>query len=249
LTTTFKRKFTRKYEPIPKMLIALLRFFPLFSSYIYKLCNNISSIEYSTKSVLQEFEADGVVWLELRTTPRDIPASGLTKGDYIRTVLTCLNDYNDDSETRLCSRLILSIDRRMSDIEAEEIVDLAIVYAKNGVVGIDLCGDPSKGDVKTFTNAFERAKKAGLKLTIHFAEALSSSTDRELSTILDWHPDRLGHVIYVKDKIKADIVARNIGVELCLSCNIHAKMITGTYSDHHFGWWKDSPSGVALSVR
>ena len=41
---------------------------------------------------------------------------------------------------------------------------------------------------------------------------------------------------------------RNIGVELCLSCNIHAKMIAGTYSDHHFGWWKDHHVPVAIGI-
>jgi adenosine deaminase len=29
---------------------------------------------------------------------------------------------------------------------------------------------------------------------------------------------------------------------------VHAKMITGTYSDHHFGMWRQSSVPVALSV-
>jgi adenosine deaminase len=29
---------------------------------------------------------------------------------------------------------------------------------------------------------------------------------------------------------------------------VHAKMITGTYSDHHFGMWRHSSVPVALSV-
>jgi adenosine deaminase len=203
----------------------------------------------STISVLKDFEFDGVKYLELRTTPRDIPSSGINKDTYVITVLECLKEFNEHEDTQLHSKLILSIDRRMSDIEADEIVNLAIRYSHDGVVGVDLCGDPSKGDVRTFTKAFGKAKSAGLKLAIHFAEAPTSSTDDELLTILTWNPDRLGHAIHVKDEIKKEIVEKNIGVELCLSCNVHAKMITGSYSDHHFGWWKNSGVGVALSVR
>jgi adenosine deaminase len=208
----------------------------------------MDSIQWSTTATLNEFEYDGVQYLELRTTPRDIPLSGINKETYVKIVLDCLKKHNDHEDTRLHSKLILSINRKMSEIEADEIVELAIRYSHDGVVGVDLSGDPSKGDVRIFTKAFTRAKAAGLKLAIHFAEALESSTDEELLTILSWKPDRLGHVIHVKDEIKKQIVEKNIGVELCLSCNVHAKMITGSYSDHHFNWWKDSGVGVALSV-
>jgi adenosine deaminase len=144
--------------------------------------------------------------------------------------------------------LILSVDRRHGLEDAQEIVDLAIKYQAKDVVGVDLCGDPAKGPLDHLTPAFIRAKDARLNLTLHFAEAPVSATDDELALLLSWNPDRLGHVINVNDSFKQQIVQRNIGVELCLSCNVHAKMITGSYSDHHFGWWKDSGVGLALSV-
>jgi adenosine deaminase len=102
--------------------------------------------------------------------------------------------------------------------------------------------------VRIFAQAFARAKAAGLKITLHFAETETSGSDVELSTLLSWQPDRLGHVIHVKEEFRYMIEKENIGVELCLSCNVHAKMITGTYSDHHFGMWRHSSVPVALSV-
>jgi adenosine deaminase len=66
--------------------------------------------------------------------------------------------------------------------------------------------------------------------------------------MLKWHPDRIGHVINVPEDVKAEIVKRKLGLELCLSCNVHAKMITGTYGDHHFGWWRETGCPIALSV-
>lgn len=198
--------------------------------------------------MLQDFQADGVVYVELRTTPRAMPLTGVTKDNYVSTVLGILSTHNAVSENTLRAFLILSIDRRNTIEEADEVIDLAIKYQSQGVVGVDLCGDPAKGDVRIFKDAFARAKAAGLKITLHFAETKSSGSDLELQTLLSWKPDRLGHVIHVKDEFRKMIEERNIGVELCLSCNVHAKMITGTYSDHHFGMWRHSNVPVALSV-
>jgi adenosine deaminase len=147
------------------------------------------------------------------------------------------------------TNLILSVDRRNDLSTALHVVDLAIKFRDQGVVGVDLCGDPAVGDVCIFQPAFEHAKKHDLKITIHFAEAPQSSTAKELWTLLSYNPDRIGHVINVPDDVKEEIVKRKLGLELCLSCNVHAKMITGTYSDHHFGWWMETGCPIALSVR
>lgn len=146
------------------------------------------------------------------------------------------------------TNLILSIDRRNDLPTALSVVDLAVKYRSRGVVGIDLCGDPAVGDVSIFEPAFRAAKAHGLKVTLQFAEAPQSSTDKELWTLLSYNPDRIGHVINVPGDVKEEILRRKLGLELCLSCNVHAKMITGTYGDHHFGWWRETACPIALSV-
>lgn len=197
---------------------------------------------------MHDFQADGVVYLELRTTPRAIPEHGISKDDYIKTILDLLRMHNDDPSNTMRVFLIVSVDRRNTAVEAEDVVDLAIKYRSAGVVGVDLCGNPAKGDVRIFTDAFKRAKASGLKMTLHFAETEASATDLELQTLLSWQPDRLGHVIHVKDEFIEAIEREHIGVELCLSCNVYAKMIVGSYPDHHFGMWRHSSVPVALST-
>ncbi|KAF2252321.1 Metallo-dependent hydrolase [Trematosphaeria pertusa] len=232
--------------PPEKVDYDIKTFFPLFSSYIYRLCNDLPSIEFSTKAVLCDFQTDGVAYLELRTTPRAIPEQNVSKDDYVRTIAELLMAHNEGEENTMRAFLILSVDRRNTAAEAEEVVDLALKHRSAGVVGVDLCGNPAKGDVRVFTNAFGRAKAAGLKITLHFAETEASATDQELETLLSWAPDRLGHVIHVKNKFRERIERECIGVELCLSCNVHAKLITGTFSDHHFGEWRHSHVPLAL---
>jgi adenosine deaminase len=218
----------------------------LFSKYIYALCNERSALIFTTNSVLKNFSADGVVYLELRTTPRAIPSANITKDDYVRTILDCISTFNSTSIMK--TNLILSIDRRNDPETAMQVIDLALTYRSKGVVGVDLCGDPAMGDVSIFKPAFTRAREEGLKITLHFAEAPQSSTAKELWTLLSFKPDRIGHVINVPDDVKEEIVKRKLGLELCLSCNVHAKMITGTYGDHHFGWWRGMGCPIALSV-
>ncbi|TRX87999.1 hypothetical protein FHL15_011101 [Xylaria flabelliformis] len=223
--------------PLGKHDYDLETFFPLFSSYIYRLVDDADSLHYSTISVIEDFAKDGVVYLELRTTPRAL--GSMDKIAYVNHVLTAIDVAQQKFES-IQVRLILSIaDRRNTLVEANEVVALALRFRDSGVVGLDLCGDPTKGDVSLFTPAFEAAREAGIKITVHFAEAECSASEAELETIMDWMPDRLGHVIHVPESVKKQITAHSgIGLELCLSCNVQAKMIVGSFDAHHFGdWW------------
>lgn len=143
--------------------------------------------------------------------------------------------------------LILSIDRRSSALEAMEVVDLAIEYKSRGVIAVDLCGDPSKGDISMYREAFLKARNHGLKLTLHFAE-IPDSPPKELETLLSFEPERIGHVIHTSDSLKREIIARRLGLELCLSCNVHAKLTSGGFRNHHFGFWRDTGCPVILCV-
>lgn len=220
----------------------IMTFFPLFSKYIYELCSTHASIIYSTTAVLHDFKEDGVVYLELRTTPRSSPS--MSKHDYVATILSCIENFPDRNV--MTTYLILSIDRRNSAEEALEVVDLAIQYRSRGIVGVDLCGDPSKGDVSTFQEAFRRAKLHGLKITLHFAEILASSSLTELNTLLSFKPDRVGHVIHVPGEVRNQIIAMKLGLELCVSCNVQAKMIRGGVADHHIMSWIKTGCPVVL---
>ena len=222
----------------------IMTFFPLFSKYIYELCSTPASIIHSTNAVLNDFREDGVAYLELRTTPRSSPS--MSKDDYIHTILSCLENFPDRNV--MTTYLILSIDRRNSREEAIETVDMAIRYRSRGIVGVDLCGDPSKGDVATFEEPFHRAKQHGLKITLHFAEVPASSSPMELNTLLSFKPDRLGHVIHVPEEIRTRIMDSKLGLELCVSCNVQAKLIEGGVADHHFMSWIKTGCPVILCV-
>lgn len=74
----------------------------------------------------------------------------------------------------------------------------------------------------------------GLGMTLHFAEAESSGSDDELDLLLGWKPDRIGHVICLSDRVKGEIIKRGgMGLELCLSCNVHMGMVCGGFEGQY----------------
>lgn len=191
---------------------------------------------------------DGVVYLELRTTPRATPE--LTREELISTIADTIRDF-EAANPRLHTRLILCVDRRHDLATANTILDLALGH-RGIVVGLDLCGDPTarpEGEVSLFTPVFQRAAAEGLPVTVHFAEAEASGSKKELDILLSWNPRRLGHVIWEDEETKAEIARRGLCLELCLSCNVQAGMIRGSFESHHFGHWKDvqGPS-ISLAV-
>ncbi|KAI4744530.1 Metallo-dependent hydrolase [Aureobasidium sp. EXF-12298] len=236
--------------------IDVVSFFPLFDQYIYALVCDEQSIRYATTSVLEDFSNDGVCYLEVRTTPRAIPAAGTSKEDYVRVVLEAIHDFSSSEqnksstllhEVRLHTKLILSIDRKNTLAEAMEVVALAAKYGDQGVVGIDLCGNPTRKPISHLAPAFAEATAQGLAITLHFGE-IAQTDDAELETMLDWKPQRLGHVIHVPSHLKPVIAETNIGLELCLSCNVLCKLSQGGFEAHHFGEWWKAGSAIALST-
>ncbi|KAK4241910.1 hypothetical protein C8A03DRAFT_40743 [Achaetomium macrosporum] len=209
-------------------------FFPLFSSYIYNLINDAATLRYATLSVLRDFAADGVVYLELRTAPRAMPGAGLTGR---------LRPDHSGHHRR--------IDRRHTPTQASQVLLLAKHFLGRGVVGIDLGGNPAVPLHPAVGLIFEEARRVpGMGMMLHFAEAECSASDAELDMLLGWRPERIGHVIHVSDRVKRNIVRRpGIGLELCLSCNVHAGMIHGGFESHHFAeWWKVEETVVVLST-
>ncbi|KAF5860537.1 hypothetical protein ETB97_001380 [Aspergillus alliaceus] len=188
--------------PPGKVDYTLETFFNTFSNLTYHLLTDLPSIKYATTAVLTDFLRDGVKYLELRTIPRSTP--GFTKEAYLSTILSTITAFQS-ANPALTTRLILSIDRgHHSAPDASAIVDLALSL-KPLVVGVDIAGNPSKGDVAIFGPALAKAKAGGLGVTVHFGEVKTPAREGELETLLGFGPDRLGHVIHVGEDIKREI--------------------------------------------
>lgn len=129
-------------------------FFHLFPA-IYALTSTPASLKHVTRAVLSHFldpcllpsssssptsasTPAAVVYIELRTTPRETPH--MSRRVYLETVLDEIEARSQDA-----AALIVSLDRRMTPDVAQEVLELAIQLRREGrrIVGVDLCGDPT----------------------------------------------------------------------------------------------------------
>ncbi|XP_062819386.1 adenosine deaminase-like protein isoform X1 [Anolis carolinensis] len=207
---------------------------------IHQITNRTEDILMVTKEVVQEFAADGVKYLELRSTPRDEPATGMTKRSYIEAVLEGIRQCKED-ELDIDVRFLVSVDRRTGPAVAKEIVKLAqdFLLSTDGLVlGLDLSGNPNAGHGRDFLEPLLEARKAGLKLALHLSEI--PNQDEETRLLLGLPPDRIGHGTFLQSPSSPDLMeivrANRIPLELCLTSNLKAETVPSS-NQHHFGFW------------
>jgi len=220
-------------------------FFGLFPA-IYTLTSTPAALARVTRSVLQLF-LDGptpeCTYLELRSTPRATPH--MTRKEYVEVVLSEIDRFNHGPDGDRAA-LIVSLDRRMDTGVAQECVEIAVSMREEGrnVVGVDLCGDPTAGDMTLFAQYFSQAKNAGLGVTLHIAETVSNSPSETLH-LLSFTPNRLGHATFLDDEAKAIVLRDKICIEICLTSNLLCKTVS-TLDDHHIQYYLKNDHPVAI---
>ncbi|KAL8461377.1 hypothetical protein ACS0TY_032743 [Phlomoides rotata] len=249
--------FTSVEHVILKNDRALSEVFKLFDL-IHILTTDHKTVSRITKEVIEDFAADNVVYLELRTTPKKNESKGMSKRSYMEAVLegirsvksievdltdkhklnadtyaNCcfVNDLHNGTENKkIYVRLLLSIDRRETAEAAMETVELALELRDFGVVGIDLSGNPTIGEWLTYLPALEYAKKQGLPITLHCGEVPNPV---EIHSMLDFLPRRIGHACCFEDEEWKLLKTLRIPVEICLTSNIRTETIASA-DVHHF---------------
>ena len=163
--------------------------FDMFAE-IPKCVDDLVALARITSEALQDFAKEHVVYLELRSTPKQllVATSGseiADKRDYCITILKSIKDFEQRDEARynqelekgvqfprvpMMCRFLVAIDRSQSVENAWEHVQLAENLKrefKDSVVGVDFCGNPTKGHFNNFQAAFQKARASGLRITLH----------------------------------------------------------------------------------
>ncbi len=122
--------------------------------------------------------------------------------------------------------LILLLDRRLPKEVNEIIVKKAMLYARRGVVGIDIAGPKGDGfSYDDYADLYAMAREAGLKTTVHTGE---DGTAEEMRHVLEVLPlDRVNHGFRAyEDPALMELVAKkNLTLCLCPTSNMSVKFI------------------------
>lgn len=221
---------------------------------IHKITTSTDVISRITREMCEDMAQDNVIYAEIRTTPKRRDEHELTKDGYVKAVLKGMREFEAQQATAqssglwtgscapLRTRLLLSIDRREGTEAAIETVQLAEKYRANGVVGIDLSGNPMVGQWDTWLPALHLARQAGLKITVHAGEV---PNDAEVAAILKFAPDRLGHMCCMSEELEDQLLRTHIPLELCLTSNVKTESVR-RYEDHHFTRLHNAGHPIAL---
>ena len=203
---------------------------------VQDLTQTLEAVKIAVENTLQEFNDENVVYLELRSTPRSVPGF-MSKEDYLRTVLKTIQAGNQNLD--LWTGFLVSIDRRLSQAEAQETLELALRLREEFpdlLLGLDLSGDARVGQAEDFLPLLVRGRDRGLKLAVHLAE-VPNATEVE-KVVKELGPDRIGHGTCFhpstggSDYLYDLLLASRIPVEICLRSNLIARSVP-VYEKHH----------------
>ncbi len=192
-------------------------------SLVNRIVDSEEKLEEGVFSLCKELEKDGVVYAEIRTSLKDL---GKGYEEYLRAVI---RGIERGKSQRFEARLLLSLWRSSSQSQTEKTVDLALKYRDRGIVGIDLSGDSTVGDVLRIIPELTRAKENGLFLALHLGESPNEKDPEELLDLLE--PDRIGHGVFLSEEAKKWILDRRVPIEMCLSSAVKVEMIADA-ADH-----------------
>lgn len=209
----------------------------------HSLTDSVEAVYTITVDVIQEFAADNVRYLELRTTPKNIP-SKMTKKEYMNAVFEATIEAM--KRNNITVRLLLSIDRVRGVEDAWSTLQLAQEYLKHDVFGplvcgLDVSGNPHFGDLKDYLPVLQEAQRCGFKLAVHLAEV--SNDAESLAVLNSGLVDRIGHGTFLhpatggSEALHSIVREQNLPLELCITSNIKAGTVE-TAVDHHFGVWR-----------
>lgn len=226
---------------------------------LHQLLKKRTNLARVMREILEDFSGENTVYLELRTTPRNIYENDIlavSKREYVETIIEEIQKFEVKND--MIARLILSVDRTKGLEDALETVELCNEIKNEYIVGklieyqnkifaliniifnidqlcpqkgIDFSGNPEVANFKDYKQVFELTKKYKLKITVHTAETWN---DPDLDYIIkSVQPDRIGHAVCLSKEYQQYLLANPIPIEICPSSNLMTKLVS-SLEDHPF---------------
>lgn len=223
-----------------------------------KVLNSEEVLTRLTREAIEDAHNDGIRILELRYAPTFI-AEGHPHLSFERIHRAIVAGVEQTRHLPIAVGLIVTVQRILPVTVAERVIDFAIEHSvdhsdvKNDsighIVGVDLADNEEGFDSQPFASCFQRAKRAGLGITIHAGEAPSPEAPERVRRAIEiLGADRIGHglqIIYSPAVIQF-VRERDVTLELCPTSNWLTNAIANI-EDHPLKRLKNE--GVAVTVN
>ena len=192
------------------------------------LMQDEEALQRITRELVETKAAEGVRYVEIRWGPLLHVAGGLPLADGIAAV--CDGAATGATTTGTVVRLICTA-LRSHDPDANEVLaETAARFRDRGLTGWDLAGpEEAYPDPALHGRAFDAARAAGLRITLHAGEWGGAAQVRRA---LAMGPERIAHGPGAVDDVDlcAELTARDVTLDLCPSSNWQAGIVPSVAS-------------------
>lgn len=217
----------------PGKVGSLDEYLAVMHTWTERIQSSPQAMERSVYEIIgKEYRSSRVSLIELRFNPMKRNVGGERDLDHIihaalRGMDRAVLEYGVRAGLLFC--LAREFDPRLNEI----LVEKAIRYRRRGVVGIDLAGTESIAlerkpeDVARYRELFARARKGGLKTTVHTGETAGTGAEGIRTVVEALEPDRIGHgICAAKDERVMDLLReRGVVLEICPSSNLATRAV------------------------
>lgn len=202
-------------------------FSKIYHPLLDKLSSGTHAVEEATyQTMAGAYRNNGITLIELRNNPMKHNGHAELDLDHITMAMLRGMERALLAYRQLSAGLIFCMAREFSYEQNAIIVDKAIKYRRRGVVGIDVAGPADENfKLKDYKDLFAKAKKAGLKITVHSGEVAAAN---DIWEALEYAGAlRIGHGIRAAyDKpLMQELAKRKVVLEVCPFSNIVTKAV------------------------
>lgn len=221
-------EFKRHIQLSSERRMSLNEYFSkIYHPVLDRLSSGVQAVEQATyQTMAGAYRVNGVTLIELRNNPMKHNSDALFDLDYITMAMLRGMERALLAYPQLSAGLIFCMAREFPVAQNTIILEKAIKYRKRGVVGIDMAGPGNtQFAFKNYVDIFNRARKAGLKITVHTGEQHDANDMWEALEFAE--PERIGHgILAAYDKpLMKELVKRGTVLEVCPLSNLATKAV------------------------
>lgn len=202
-----------------------------FDTVYHPILDKLSSGTHAVEAAVYHtisgaYRANGITLMELRTNPMKHNMDALVDLDHLIVAMLHGMEQALLEHKKLSAGIIFCIAREFSYEQNVVVIEKAIKYHKRGIVGIDVAGPANENfHLRDYAKIFQKARRRGLKLTVHSGEVRAANDMWEVLEHLD--PQRIGHgILAAYDRpLMKELARRKIVLEVCPMSNLATKAV------------------------
>ncbi|HET9064381.1 MAG TPA: adenosine deaminase [Gemmatimonadales bacterium] len=201
------------------------------------------AIERVAHEMVLDAHADGLLYLEVRYCPDLSIREGLSMDEVIAAEWRGLQ--RGMRETGVVARIINCSLRHYDPQQSVAIAEHSVRMRDHGVVGFDLAGGEAGRPPELHREAFDRAARGGLGITVHAGEA--AGWESIFEAIHSCHATRIGHGtrLHENPDLLAYVRDRRILIETNITSNVQTHAVPDAAS-HPVRQYLDA--GIAVTL-